>query len=131
MLKVPKLERTFVILDIFWSPGGQDFGKDSHGGDSGHCSWSFYVCSCSISHSHLLTKPVTGVSTGILLASNGSTIDSWTVGGDKAQLQVYVAVIEMIINFLILFALAEGIVIRFWRQLLHGTTVSLVLFTCY
>jgi hypothetical protein len=80
-------------------------------------------------HSHLLTKPVTGVSTGILLASNGSTIDSWTVGGDKAQLQVYVSVIEMIINFLILFALAEGIVIRFWRQLLHGATVSIVLLT--
>lgn len=78
--------------------------------------------------SHLLIKPVTGVSAGILLASDGSTIDSWTVREDKAQLQVYISVIEMIMNFLILFALAEGMVIRFWRQLLHGTTVSIVIF---
>jgi hypothetical protein len=71
---------------------------------------------------------VTGVSAGILLASDGSTIDSWTVGEDNAQLQVYISVIEMITNFLILFALAEGMVIRFWLQLLHGTTVSIALF---
>jgi hypothetical protein len=71
---------------------------------------------------------VTGVSAGILLASDGSTIDSWTVGEDNAQLQVYISVIVMITNFLILFALAEGMVIRFWLQLLHGTTVSTALF---
>ncbi|KAF2793182.1 hypothetical protein K505DRAFT_306284 [Melanomma pulvis-pyrius CBS 109.77] len=67
---------------------------------------------------------LTGVSAGILLASDGSTIDSWTVGDDNAQLQVYISVIEMIMNFLILFALAEGMVIRFWRKMLHGTTLS-------
>ncbi|KAF2710105.1 hypothetical protein K504DRAFT_404968 [Pleomassaria siparia CBS 279.74] len=67
---------------------------------------------------------LTGVSAGILLASDGSTIDSWAVGKDNAQLQVYISVIEMIMNFLILFALTEGVLIRFWRQLLHGTTLS-------
>jgi len=66
---------------------------------------------------------VTGVSAGILLASNNSAIESWRVGGDNTQPQVYISIFEMIINFLIFFALAEGVVIRFWRQLLSGTTV--------
>lgn len=51
----------------------------------------------------------------------------WKVGSDNAQPAVYISAIGMFIDLLLLFALAEGVVIRFWRQLLHGTTVSGVL----
>lgn len=66
----------------------------------------------------------TGASAGVLLASHGSTMDDWKIGRDNAQPHVYVSVFEMLMNFLILFALVEGVVIRFWRQLLRGTTLD-------
>ncbi|OAG09483.1 uncharacterized protein CC84DRAFT_1137177 [Paraphaeosphaeria sporulosa] len=67
---------------------------------------------------------LTGASAGILLASHGTTVDDWKVGHDNAQPHVYISVFEMAMNFLILFALVEGVVLRFWRQLLHGTTLD-------
>jgi hypothetical protein len=68
---------------------------------------------------------VTGASAGVVAASNGMTTEQWKVGRGNAQPQVYLSAFEMVINFLTLFALAEGMVIRYWRQLLHGTTVSI------
>lgn len=70
-----------------------------------------------------LIETVTGASAGILLASNGMSVEDWKFGRDNAQPYVYISIFEMVMNFLILFALADGMVVRFWRQLLHGTTV--------
>ncbi|KAF2452190.1 hypothetical protein P171DRAFT_426568 [Karstenula rhodostoma CBS 690.94] len=67
---------------------------------------------------------LTGASAGILLASHGTTMDDWKIGRDNAQPHVYISVFEMMMIFLILFALVEGVVIRFWRQLLQGTTLD-------
>lgn len=71
-----------------------------------------------------LTVLLTGTSAGILLASHGTTMDDWKIGHDNAQPHVYISLFEMLMNFLILFALGEGIVIRLWRQLLQGTTLD-------
>jgi hypothetical protein len=78
---------------------------------------------------HQLICTVTGASAGILLASHGMSMDDWRIRNDNAQPHVYISVFEMMMNFLILFALAEGVVVRFWRQLLHGTTVRLSLWS--
>lgn len=67
---------------------------------------------------------LTGASAAILLVSDGTSLEDWKIGDDNAQPHVYVSVFEMIMNFLILFALANGVVIKFWRQLLHGTTLG-------
>jgi hypothetical protein len=67
---------------------------------------------------------LTGASAGILLASHGTTMGDWKIGHDNAQPHVYISIFEMIMNFLILFALVNGVVIRFWRQLLQGTTLD-------
>lgn len=67
---------------------------------------------------------LTGGSAGILLASHGTTMEDWKIGHDNAQPYVYISVLEMMMNFLILLALARGVVIRFWRQLLRGTTLD-------
>ncbi|KAJ4305897.1 hypothetical protein N0V90_001430 [Kalmusia sp. IMI 367209] len=67
---------------------------------------------------------LTGASAGILLASHGTSLDDWKIGHDNAQPHVYISVFEMVMNFLILFALVDGVVIRFWRQLLQGTTLD-------
>jgi hypothetical protein len=77
----------------------------------------------SIQH-RVLIHLVTGASAGILLASHGMSMEDWKVGKDNAQPHVYISVFEMVMSFLTLFSLADGVVIRFWRQLLHGTTVS-------
>ncbi|CAI6332264.1 unnamed protein product [Periconia digitata] len=66
----------------------------------------------------------TGASIGILVGSNGKTNEDWKIGGDNAQPQVYLSVFEMVMNLLTFFALADGMVIRYWCQLLHGTTLS-------
>ncbi|KAH7132670.1 hypothetical protein B0J11DRAFT_577572 [Dendryphion nanum] len=67
---------------------------------------------------------LTCASTGILLASDGSTPENWKVGDDNAQPFVYVSIFEMIMICLILFAFVEGMVIKFWCELLHGSTLS-------
>lgn len=69
---------------------------------------------------------LTGGSTSILLISHGTSPEAWKIGNDDAQPQIYLSVLDMIINLLMFVALAEGMVIRFWRQLLHGTTLSCV-----
>lgn len=71
----------------------------------------------------LINHTVTGASAAVLFASNGTSTEDWKVGNSYAQPYFYISAFEMAMDFLILFALAEGIVIRFWRQLLHGTTV--------
>ncbi|KAF2686755.1 hypothetical protein K458DRAFT_363048 [Lentithecium fluviatile CBS 122367] len=60
----------------------------------------------------------------ILISSDGTSMEHWRFGNDNAQPLVYISVFEMAMNFLILFALADGAAIRFWRQLLQGTTLS-------
>jgi hypothetical protein len=72
----------------------------------------------------LLIVLLTGASAGILLASHGTTMEDWRIGHDNAQPHVYISVFEIMMNFLILFALVDGVVIRFWRQLLQGTTLD-------
>ncbi|KAL1593134.1 hypothetical protein SLS60_010741 [Paraconiothyrium brasiliense] len=67
---------------------------------------------------------LTGASTGILLASHNTSTKDWKIGHDDAQPHVYISIFEMIMNFLILFALVDGVVLRFWRQLLQGTTLD-------
>ncbi|KAJ4351403.1 uncharacterized protein N0V89_006745 [Didymosphaeria variabile] len=69
---------------------------------------------------------LTGASAGILLASHNTSTEDWKIGRDNAQPHVYISVFEMIMNFLILFALVDGVVIRLWRQLLQGTTLDSV-----
>jgi hypothetical protein len=71
----------------------------------------------------VLTLLVTGASIGILLASEGSSVEDWRVGSDNTQPQVYLSILEVVINSLTGFALVDGMVIRFWRQLQKGTTV--------
>ncbi|KAF2643901.1 hypothetical protein P280DRAFT_546780 [Massarina eburnea CBS 473.64] len=72
----------------------------------------------------LIILLLTGTSAGIILASNGKTADDWKIGGDNTQPQVYISICEMVMNFLAMFALLDGMVIRFWRQMLHGITLS-------
>ncbi|PVI05200.1 hypothetical protein DM02DRAFT_687198 [Periconia macrospinosa] len=67
---------------------------------------------------------LTAAMVAILIGSNGKTTEDWKLGSDNAQLPVYLSVFEMILNLLTIFALADGMVIRYWRQLLHGTTLS-------
>ena len=67
---------------------------------------------------------LTGVSTSILLISHGTSPEAWKTRHDNIQPYLYLSVFEMAMNLLVLFALAEGMVIRFWRQLLRGTTIS-------
>ncbi|KAF2269829.1 hypothetical protein CC78DRAFT_240507 [Lojkania enalia] len=67
---------------------------------------------------------LTGVSAGILLASDGSTLEYWRVGRDNTQPPVYISFLEMIINMLIFAALAEGVVLYFWRSLIRRSTLS-------
>ncbi|KAF2185841.1 hypothetical protein K469DRAFT_157361 [Zopfia rhizophila CBS 207.26] len=69
---------------------------------------------------------LTGVSAGILLASHGTAVEDWRVGDDNAQPQVYISLSEMIMNFLIIFTLMDGMTVRFWRQLIHGSTLSAI-----
>lgn len=45
--------------------------------------------------------------------SAGTTLDNWKVGQDNVSPHVYISVFEMIMNFLILYALIEGVVLRF------------------
>jgi hypothetical protein len=63
------------------------------------------------------------MSAGITLGSNGMTLESWRIGKDNAQPQVYVTVIELFINCLMLYGVAQGVMIKFWHHLLCGTTV--------
>ncbi|KAF2005703.1 hypothetical protein P154DRAFT_571000 [Amniculicola lignicola CBS 123094] len=65
---------------------------------------------------------LTGLSAGILLAIKGTSTDSWRVG--SALPQVYISVMDMLMNFLMFFALSNGLVTIFWRQLMNGTTLS-------
>jgi len=123
-LNLLKDDDTFDIHDTYSSLGNPASGHVFLGGALVHCFLSFYVIFLPQTTLLLLTRLVTGLSAGILLASNGRAISSWRIGDDDAQVQVYISTIEIIINFLSFFALAEGIVIRFWRQLLRGTTVS-------
>ena len=71
-------------------------------------------------------RTVTGVNAGILLASDGSNPNHWKIGSDNAQPSVYVSIFEMITIFLTLFALTNGMVIKFWRQMMRGTTVCVL-----
>lgn len=61
----------------------------------------------------------------IVLASEDTSPSDWIIGGHNTQPQVYLSVLEMIMNLLISFALFEGVVIKFWRELLGGCTVSI------
>ena len=72
----------------------------------------------------ILITLLTVASATVLLTSHGTSPEEWRVGNDNAQPHVYVSIFEMIMNFLILFALTQGVVIRFWRQLLHGAMLD-------
>ena len=67
---------------------------------------------------------MTGASVAVLLASNDSVIAHWQLGSYKAQPQVYVSILAVLMDALLAFALADGLMIRFWRQATHGTAVS-------
>ena len=68
---------------------------------------------------------MTGASVAVLLASNDSAVAHWQLGSYKVQPQVYVSILVLLIDVLLAFALADGLMIRFWRQATHGTTVSI------
>lgn len=72
----------------------------------------------------ILVLLLTVASAAMLLASDGTSPEQWSIGHDNAQPHVYVSVFEMAMNFLILFALTEGVVIRLWRQLLRGAELD-------
>ena len=57
----------------------------------------------------------------ILIASDGKPIDKWGYGIAPA---VYLAIISVVTNVLLSFALVNGLVISFWRTALQGSTVS-------
>ncbi len=57
----------------------------------------------------------------VLLASDGMPIDKWGYGVAPA---VYLAIISVITNVFLSFALVNGLVISFWRMALKGCTVS-------
>jgi len=67
---------------------------------------------------------VTGSSVAILLASNDSAVTHWQPGSYKVQPQVYVSILAVLMDALLAFALADGLMIRFWRQATRGTAVS-------
>ncbi|CAO2651903.1 Nn.00g001860.m01.CDS01 [Neocucurbitaria sp. VM-36] len=60
----------------------------------------------------------------ILFTSNGTSPEDWNIGSDSVQPQVYVSVFEMMITLLIFYALAEGLAITFWRQLLRSIVIA-------
>jgi hypothetical protein len=58
-------------------------------------------------------------SIGVLYASVNSPIEDWS----PIQPQVWMAVLSVISNALLAYAVIEGVAIRFWRKTLCGTTV--------
>ncbi|KAF1939693.1 hypothetical protein EJ02DRAFT_381248 [Clathrospora elynae] len=67
---------------------------------------------------------LTAGSAVVLFSADGRTPQDWKIGSDSVQPQVYISVFEMIMNLLTVAALSEGVVITFWRRLLHRTTVA-------
>jgi hypothetical protein len=67
---------------------------------------------------------LTSIPAIILVSADVRTPNDWEIGNVSVQPAVYISVFEMIMNLLMFCALAEGVVITFWRRLLHGTTVS-------
>lgn len=61
----------------------------------------------------------TGAAVAVIFASHGTAVDTWTV-----QLHVCLSVLEVLMCLFTLAALSEGVVISFWRRLLHGMTIS-------
>ena len=66
-----------------------------------------------------------------MLYSNGTTTSRWSVGGHggdgggrgSVQPHVYLSICDMVVDFLTLVALFDGMVVKYWRQMLRGTTV--------
>lgn len=67
---------------------------------------------------------VTGAATALLIVSRGSPISRWHVRGMRIQPQVWLSILSTIMDALIIFALAEGATIAFWKHATRGTTVS-------
>lgn len=61
----------------------------------------------------------------ILFVSNGKKPVQFRVHHDTVSPAVYLSVIELLLTFLSLYALSQGLVIYFWHNLLRGTTVRL------
>jgi len=72
----------------------------------------------------VLIGKVTGTSAAIILASSGTAVDDWKIGGDHIEPHVYIGILEIATILFTLSALSGGVTIAFWRQLLHGTTVG-------
>ena len=56
----------------------------------------------------------------VLVYSDGHDVESW----GNATPSVVIAVLSVVANSLLALALAEGLVVSFWRALLNGCTVS-------
>jgi hypothetical protein len=61
----------------------------------------------------------TGAAVVVLAISDGKEVSSWPV-----QPSVYLSLISTVANFLIAYALAEGVTISFWRKSLRGSTLA-------
>ena len=74
-------------------------------------------------HCQSITNPCAGTVAAIVILdmSDGQPVDNW---GKSLGPSVYLAVIAIIANTLLAVALAEGLVISFWRTALNGCTVS-------
>ena len=57
----------------------------------------------------------------VLLVSDGADIRGWTFTTPS----VYLAILSVVANTFLGFALAEGLVILFWRVMLEGCTVRI------
>lgn len=67
----------------------------------------------------LISLFCTAAAVAILAESNGQEVSTWSV-----QPSVYLSLISTVANFLIAFALAEGVTINFWKTALGGSTVG-------
>jgi hypothetical protein len=67
--------------------------------------------------------PVMSFSVVIILCSDGKLVDDWYILKIKIQPQVWVTVLSTLSNMMLIFAFAEGLTIRFWRQAGQGAAV--------
>lgn len=62
----------------------------------------------------------TAAAVAVLVYSNGQEVENWGTSSPS----VVIAILSVVANSLLAVALAEGLIVSFWRTLLNGCTVS-------
>ncbi|KAH8656647.1 hypothetical protein BGZ60DRAFT_532226 [Tricladium varicosporioides] len=67
---------------------------------------------------------LTATATAILAASDGSPLSDWQVLGSQVQPQVWLSVLTTLMDVMLVFGLAEGTMLKFWRHSSRGTSLG-------